>query len=204
MEEYEHVINAAKESGVQQLFYTSILKADKELGPIAIDHHKTEKLIKASDIPYTIFRNTFYTEFLPMYWEDALETGEWYFPTDGNEMNFARRKDMAEALANSLQTPERHRNKTYEITSTEAYTFEEIADTLSEAIGKEITYHDMPVEAFKKELEDADLPEDVAQLTVAVAQTFVNGGLAFTDEALTNLLGRQPMDTKTYVRKTQG
>src|SRR5690625_1971065 len=81
VKQHENAINAAKQAGVQQIFYTSIVQADKLLGPLSPDHHETEKLLKASGIPYTIYRNTFYGEFLPLFMGPALETGEWYFPS---------------------------------------------------------------------------------------------------------------------------
>lgn len=202
VKQHENVINAAKGAGVQQLFYTSIVQADKRLSPLAPDHHETEKLIKSSDIPYTIFRHTFYTEFLPMYWEGALETGKWTFPSNGKKLNFALRTEMAEALASALSDPSKHRNSVYEITSAKAYTLGELAETLGEAAGKNIKYNDLPVEAFRKQLEEAGVPDEIRMLTISVAETFVNGGLDYTDDALENLLGRKPLDTREFIRQS--
>ncbi|MDZ7691990.1 MAG: NmrA family NAD(P)-binding protein [Balneolaceae bacterium] len=141
VEQHRNVIKAAGESGVNQIFYTSIVEADKKLSPLSPDHAQTEELIKESGIPYTIYRHTFYMEFLPLFLGDALETGQWAFPSDGNPINLALRSEMAEALANGLADPEKHTNSIYEITSGQAYTLNEIADMLSEASGKENHLH---------------------------------------------------------------
>lgn len=202
VQQHKNVVNAAKEAGVQQLFYTSIVQADKKLSPLAPDHGDTEEIIKASGIPYTIFRNTFYMEFLPMYWGEAVETGEWNFPGNDQELNFALRSEMAEALAGALSNPTAHKNKTYEITSAKAYTLTEIAKILSNATGREITYNDLSVKEFRKRLQQANVPDDIVNLNVAVAETFVNGGLSYTDDALESLLGRQPTDTKDFIQQT--
>ncbi|WP_441001480.1 NAD(P)H-binding protein, partial [Fodinibius sp. SL11] len=127
-DQHNNVIQAAKEAGVEQIFYTSIVEADKELSPLSPDHAATEKLIKNSGISYTIYRNAFYMEFLPLFLGDALETGHWAFPSDGNAINLALRSEMAEALANGLANAEQHKNSIYEITSAQAYTLDEIAD----------------------------------------------------------------------------
>ncbi len=102
VKQHKNVIDAAKETGVQHIFYTSIVQADKLLSPLSESHNETENLIYNSGILYTIYRHTFYGEFLPMYLGDALETGDWYFPSDGEKINLALRSEMAEALANGL------------------------------------------------------------------------------------------------------
>lgn len=200
VKQHRNVVNAAMESDVQHIVYTSIVQADKELSPLAPDHLATENLIRESGIPYTIFRNTFYMEFLPMYWGDAVETGEWNFPGNNRKLNFALRSEMAEALANVLSEPAAHEFKIYEITSSAAYTLSEIADMLGNATGRKIAYNDLPVEEYRKQLRQSDVPQDIAELSVAVARTFVNGGLDYTDEALEYLLGRKPMDTGDFIR----
>ena len=201
VKQHENAINAAKQAGVQQIFYTSIVQADKLLGPLSPDHHETEKLLKASGIPYTIYRNTFYGEFLPLFLGPALQTGEWHFPSGGEKINLALRTEMAEALANSLKDPAKHKNNVYEITSKKAYTLPEIAGLVSEATGKEITYHDLTVAEFKNRLEEAGLPDEAVMMSTGVAATFVNGGLDYTDDALERLLGREPADIASFARK---
>src|SRR5690554_6498559 len=159
-EQHNNVIEAAKKAGVKQILYTSLVQADKGLSPLSDDHTVTEKLIKASGIPYTIYRHTFYMEFLPLFLGNALETGSWVFPTDGKGINLALRSEMAEVLANGLENPEEHKDRTYEITSTRAYAPDEIAYILSEVSGKKINYSDVPVNKFEQILTEAGLTEE--------------------------------------------
>lgn len=199
VQQHRNVVEAAAENGVERLFYTSIVQADRQLSPLAPDHHETEKLIRDSGMTYTIYRNTFYGEFLPLYLGNALETGDWYHPSGGNEINLALRSEMAEALANGLSDAGSHENETYEITSGKSYTLEEIAGLLSEETGREIAYHDIPVADFKKSLEEAGLPDGVIMMSTAVARTFVNGGVSHTDDALEMLLGRPPAVVEDFL-----
>src|SRR5688572_14936796 len=77
--QHRNVVNAAKTANVKHIIYTSVLKASETLKFLpAIDHYHTETFLKESGIPYTIFRNTFYVEVLPMLFGGALESGQWY------------------------------------------------------------------------------------------------------------------------------
>ncbi|HBQ58671.1 MAG TPA: NAD(P)-dependent oxidoreductase, partial [Balneolaceae bacterium] len=128
------------------------------------------------------------------------ESGEWPFPSNGNAINLALRSEMAEALANGLADPEKHRNSIYEITSGKAYTLEEIADMLSEASGTEISYNDVSVSEFQNTLEEIGLPEEQIAMSVMTATTFVNGALDFTFDDLEKLLGRKPTGLDAFIK----
>lgn len=199
VDQHRTVIEAAREAGVEQIFYTSIVEAEENLSPLSPDHAATEKLIKESGISYTVYRHTFYMEFLPLFLGDALETGQWAFPSDGKAINLALRSEMAEALANGLANPEEHKNNIYEITSGQAYTLDDIAVMLSEASGKEITYMDVPVSEFKKTLKEIGLPEEQVAMSVMTATTFVNGALDFTYDDMENLLDRKPTGLDSFI-----
>ncbi|WP_069132972.1 SDR family oxidoreductase [Rhodohalobacter halophilus] len=198
--QHKNVIEAAKKADVKQIFYTSIVQADKELSPLSPDHAETEKLIQESGIPYTIYRNTFYMEFLPLFLGNAMETGQWAFPSDGKAINLALRSEMGEALANGLKNSGKHKNSIYEITSGKAYTLDEIAGLLSESSGKEITYTDVPISEFEKTLQEIGLPEDQIAMSVMTAETFVNGALDFTFDDMEKLLGRKPTGLDTFIK----
>lgn len=200
VEQHKNVIDAAQEEGINQIFYTSLVKADQRLSPLSKDHAKTEELIKDSGIPFSIFRHTFYTEFLPLFLGDALETEQWRFPSDGQKINLAMRTEMAEALANALANPQKHQNEIYEITSNQGYTLPEITHMINDNSGNMITYSDVSVSKFEDELKQVDLPEDQQAMTMMVASTFANGGLNFTYDHLEQLLGREPRGLKDFIK----
>lgn len=203
-EQHKNVIDTTKEAGIDHIFYTSIVQADALLSPLSHDHHETEKILKASGVAYTIYRHTFYTEFFPMFLGNALETGQWALPSNGNKINLAYRTEMAEALANGLAEAGKHRKKVYEITSNEAYTLEELAQIISRESGKEITYTDLSVKEFEKQLKQAGLPEESIGMAVMTAETVANGALAYTSGDLETLLGRKPAALTDFIKDFAG
>lgn len=201
MDQHKNVVETAKEKGVGHIFYTSVVKAEERLSPLTFDHEETEKLIKESAIPYTFCRNTIYLEFFPMFWGDALKTGEWTFPGGGHQQNFALRSEMAEALANALVESENHKDQILNFASTEAYTFDKFAEAMSEAAGKEISYKDISTDDFTDLMKDAGVPEDQVMMTAVTASLFENGGTDLTTNHMKNLLGREPKDPLEFVKE---
>lgn len=100
---------------------------------------------------YTFLRNTLYADAIPMFaGQKAVETGI-YLPSGNGKVPFAFRKDLGEAAANVLIQDD-HENKTYELTGSELYTFEEIAQTLSELSGRTVVYTDADEKEFPEVL----------------------------------------------------
>jgi NAD(P)H dehydrogenase (quinone) len=198
--QHRNVVNAAKTAGVKHIIYTSVLKASEALKFLpGIDHYHTETFLKESGIAYTILRNTFYLELLPSFLGGALGSGQWYYAAGNAKANFASRTDMAEALANVAASPAQHANKIYEITSSYSYTFSEIAEVVSNAIGKTVTYIPVSLEALKEGLKQAGVPEAYIPMYASIAEGITVGDLDLVDGSLEKLLQRKPVDLKEYL-----
>jgi NAD(P)H dehydrogenase (quinone) len=200
--QHKNVVDAAKANGVKNVIYTSVLKASESLKFLpAIDHYHTETFLKESGIAYTVFRNTFYIEVLPMLLGGALENGQWYYAAGNAKANFAARTDMAEALANVAASPASHANKIYEIAGSQSYTFHEIADVLSQVTGKTIIYIPIPLDGLKEGLKQAGVPETYIPMYAGIAEGISVGDLDSQDASLEKLLQRKPVDLKEYLPK---
>lgn len=199
VQQHKNVVGAAKEKGIKHIIYTSFLKASDNTPGIFLDHTETEKEIMASGIAYTLFRNTYYDDLLPMLVGDALKTGHMYYHASNAKINLASRRDIAEALAHVALHAELHKNKIYEITSANAYSFPQIAQMLSEASGKPISYTDISFEQLKEGLKRTGLPEGVVGMIASVSKMISQGMIDYTDPALENLLGRKPVDLKDTI-----
>lgn len=200
-EQHANAIKAAKESGIKHIVYTSVLKASPQSKFSAgIDHVKTEAVIKASGIPYTIMGNTYYADFLPMLLGDFINTGAIYYSAGNARVNFASRKDMAEANAVVLSNPSNHKNKVYDITASVAYTFKDIAAMLADIVNKPIQYTEIPLEDLKNGMLQHGVPEDVTGMMISIAETMKAGEFDYADDTLETLIGRKPLDLKDFLK----
>ncbi|SFD76848.1 NAD(P)H dehydrogenase (quinone) [Chitinophaga sp. CF118] len=200
-----NAINAAKENGVKHIIYTSMLQtSEKSKFTAGIDHFHTEVYLKTSGIPYTVFRNTFYAEVIPMFMGDALTSGNWYFNGGNTQANFAARTDMAEALANVAVNSSAHASKVYEITSGKTYSLTEVASIISKIIGKEFNYTAISTADQAAAMKQAGLPEYVIELIGTIGETIAAGEIDLVDPSLETLLKRKPLgleETLTQILK---
>ncbi len=186
--QHQNVINAAKESGVTHLIYTSILKADASPMIIAQDHKVTEAAIKASGIPYTFMRNGWYTENWTGSLPAAVEAGALIGSAGDAKVTPASRQDYAEALA-AVAAGEGHEGQVYELGGA-AFTLSDLAAELSKQTGKDIPYNDLPEATYKDILISFQLPEPLATVIADADAQAQNGWLTAESRTLERLIGR--------------
>lgn len=202
--QHKNVIDAATKNGVKHILYTGVSMHDINLSPLKPfleDHYQTEDYIKESGIPYTFLQHTLYADVLPMFiGPNPVETGVFFAAGEG-KVTFADRLDLAEAIANILIS-EGHINKTYRMTNTTAYSFQEVATYLSELSGKEVNYVSPTEKEFQEALEGMGLPTPIVQMSLGFAAGIKNNDFDTPFSDLQTILGRKPTDLKAYLQKT--
>jgi len=198
-----NAVKAAREAGVKYILYTSFVRKDESAAsPIAFvaqSHITTEKLIRDSGINYTIFRNNLYLDFVPMFiGEKVLETGV-YWPAGNTPGAYVLRDEMAEAAAHVL-AGSGHENKEYNISNTSAWNFQQVADTISQASGKQIGYTSPSQTEYKAVLTQAGVPDHYVALFAGFAEAIRLGEFdSATNSDLEKLLGRKPTSLVDYL-----
>jgi NAD(P)H dehydrogenase (quinone) len=203
LSQHQNVVKAAEEAGVKHIVYTSFQRKDEtESSPlwiVAQSHLQTEKWIKESGIDYTILKNNLYLDFLPGFiGEKVLETGMIYVPAQQGKVSAALRVEMAEASANILITPN-HESKVYDFTNTEALSYQEIAQVISEVTGKKINYHSPSAQEYGQTLAKFGVPAEVIGVFSSFAIAQAQGELDVTSSDLKRILGRNPVSLKDFL-----
>ncbi|TCZ75251.1 SDR family NAD(P)-dependent oxidoreductase [Paenibacillus albiflavus] len=144
LRQHAHVIEAAKKAKVEHILYTSFAFCDKGTIPRTYLHLATEHAIRTTGIPYTFLRSGLYMDFIGMFGlNDAIVKGELsVYPGDW-QFNSITRLDLAFAIV-AVLTESGHQNKIYELTASHTWTFQDLAETLSELAGKPISLQQDP------------------------------------------------------------
>ncbi|WP_149549840.1 NAD(P)H-binding protein [Streptomyces marokkonensis] len=112
------VLEAAVRHGVGHVVYTSLTGAGDHLG-FALAHRATERLVRASGLPWTILRNGLYAELFGglLMWAgpagDALES-----PFGDGALAAVARADLAEAAALVAADPARYDGRVLDLVGT--------------------------------------------------------------------------------------
>ncbi|MEI6682439.1 MAG: SDR family oxidoreductase [Bacteroidota bacterium] len=196
-----HVIEAAKQAGVGQIVYTSLLRADTSTLGLAAEHVATEKALSESGVPFVIMRHGWYTENNLGMLAEVVKHGVLMGAAGEGKISSAARVDYAEADV-AVLTGEGHSGKVYELAGDETYTMNDIAAVLSEVSGKPVAYKNLPAADYETALVAAGLPGFVAQLYAGFHVSTEKGDLFDDGHLLSKLIGRPTTSLKTVISIT--
>lgn len=187
--QHANVVKAARDAGVKHIAYTGYAFAEESSVPLAQVHLATEHAIRTTKIPYTFLRNSLYTEvFVNPGLAASLEHGAVVTNTGSGKINTVTRGDLALAAA-AVLTGEGHENKTYNLVSNQTWSFDELAQIISEITGKQVVHQAVSFEEEKNILLNAGLPEPIATMVAGINQSVAEGETAKTSNDLYNLIG---------------
>ncbi|MCR1783359.1 NAD(P)H-binding protein [Nocardioides carbamazepini] len=185
--QHQNVIAAAKAANVGLLAYTSIANAGTSGMVLAAEHQATEEAIVASGLSHTFLRNSWYTENYTGQLATYAEHGTVLGAAGDGRVAAATRADYAEAAATVLLLEQP--KAVYELGGT-AFSLQELATTVADVLGKDVTYTDIPADELTTVLVGAGLPEPYAAVLADADLGLARGDLAVTPSDLESLLGR--------------
>lgn len=201
-EQHKKAINAAKETGVSHIIYTSFDMKDLQQSTIPENvqyHAYTADYLKQIAVPYTLMDNTLYADLIPILsGKDILNNGI-SIPAGEGKTPFLPIAEMAETLAVVLTTPG-HENKEYIIAAETAYSFAEIADLLSDITGKTVAYDQPEISSYITRLVQAGISEDDAAYITRFTGAIANGEFDTNKSDVKYLLGRSPVSLKDFLK----
>mgnify|MGYP001052978276 CR=1 FL=1 len=187
--QHRNAIEAATRANVGRIVYTSAPRATDTDLILAPEHAETERLLAASGLPVTVLRNNWYTENYAGQVDAAAATGELVGSAAAGRVASASRKDYAEAAAVVLTT-DGHEGAVYELGGDVAWTFDDLAATVGELLGRPVDYRSVTPDEHVAALREAGLDEGTAGFVVALDGNIRDGALAEVTGTLSELIGR--------------
>ena len=198
LRQHQAAVAAAAKAGVARIAYTSLPNADTSKVSFAPDHLGTETAIKATGLPYLIFRNSWYQENLFMSLPQALKSGQWFTSAGDGRTAFIARDDIAAAIASALSNPPAE-STTYTLTGAEALTNAEIAALAADATGKPLQVVHLTDEQLAGGMKAAGVPDAFVPTLVSFETAARAGDLAVVTDDATKLSGRALQPVRTFL-----
>jgi uncharacterized protein YbjT (DUF2867 family) len=200
-----NVIKAAKESGndlrivrlsVHQAFHQAPARNSRQ-------HAEIEDELASSGLPYTLLRPTTFMQNTLMAARTVASEGRIYQPFKDGRLGMIDARDIGEVAAKVL-AEEGHEGKVYTLTGPAAISFYDVAQALSEVLGKEVSYVPIPLEKAKEAMLDMGLSEWRADVLIEYAKAHSEGYSDFTTKDVERLTGHPATSYKEFATDFAG
>lgn len=186
-------VKHAKTQGVKRLVLLS--------GRGEAEAQACEKIVQESSLEWTIIRAGWFNQnFSEGSFLGMVQTGQITLPAGDIAEPFVDVDDIAEVAVAALTEPG-HRNEVYEVTGPRLMTFADVANELSKATGREISYIHIPQEAFLAGVSESGAPGEVLWLLDYLFTAVFDGRNAYLADGIQRALGRPPKDFSDYARE---
>ncbi len=186
-------VDLAVEQGVRRLVLLS--------GRGEQEAQACEQIIQASQVEWTIVRASWFMqnfsegEFLGMVQDGAITLPASNIPEPFIDIN-----DIADVAVAAL-TEEGHAYEIYEVTGPRLMTFNEVAQEISAAAGREVQFIQLPKDDFNQAITDSGAPADIAWLLNYLFETVLDGRNAYLSDGVQRALGREPADFSEFAQR---
>lgn len=195
-----NAITAAKRSGNPHIVRLS------EASPPPISalrggvlHAEIDAELEASGLPYTLLRPTYYMQNTMAAAQSVSADGMIYMPFKDAKLGMIDMRDVAEA-ATTVLTSDGHEGKTYVMTGPTSIGLDDVASDLSKALGKEVKYVDVPMEAARESMIGMGFTEWIAEMFCEYMDNHSTGVSDYTTNEFEGITGHAPIAFESFAR----
>ena len=190
----------AHQSGVRHIVKLSQLHADTHASGRFLRYHATvEAAVQASGLTFTFLRPNLYMQGLLNFRQSIQEQSAFFAAAGDARISAVDVRDIADVAVAALTTAQ-HDNQSYALTGPEALTFAEMAHQLSRAVGRTVTFVDVPPAAMRAALADLGFPAWQADGLLEEFAMYHRGEAAGVEPDVRDALGRPPRAFAEFAR----
>lgn len=192
-------IDAMKEHNIKLVSFLSLMGVEKNTIP---PHHKIEKYIELSGIPYAHIRPGFFMQNVSgIHSVEIREKNEIFIPAGNSKTSFIDAEDIGLSVATVLHDPKNFKNTAHTITGAEALTYYQVAEILSRVTGRKITYAKPGYMKYKRYyIKQRGLDKGYVNVTVALYFMTRMGTAKEVTDDFVRLTGRSPRSFEEFAR----
>ena len=166
-------------------------------------HWLAEQALNWSGLPVVHVRPTAFFEgsFLILTSESVRESNQIRLPFGEGKTSPVAVADVARVVAALLADPQPHIGNIYHLTGPQSENMYFYAKEYSEALGRTITYQDIPVEPWRRGLLDHGFPVYLVDHLVTMADLHRAGRYDRLSNDVLTLMGKEPLTVREIVRK---
>ena len=200
LQQHYAFVDAAAAAGVQHIVYTSFFGAAPDATfTLARDHFATEERIKASGMEYTILRDNFYLDFLPLL---AGTDGVIRGPAGDGVLAAVATADIARSALTVLRDPSLHVGRTYDLTGPEDIALPRAAEILTAGTGRTVAFHNETLEEAYASRASYGAPPWQLDAWVSTYTAIAAGEMAGPTSAVHELTGREPLALDQFLAES--
>lgn len=196
-----NLIEAAKSAGVRHIVKLSAIGVGSGLESISLGrlHRQTEEEIERSGIAYTHLRPNGFMQNSFMFANTIRTQNAFYAPLGGARVSYVDARDVS-MVAFATLTEDGHEAQAYEITGPEALSYSDMAREFSSALGKEVKYVDIPVEAARDAMLGLGLEKWLVNALVELYNYYGEGRADKVTDVVREVTGKEPTTFAQFAR----
>jgi uncharacterized protein YbjT (DUF2867 family) len=166
-------------------------------------HWLAEQALNWSGLPVVHVRPTVFLEgfFLALTPDSVRESDQIRLPFGEGKTAPVAAEDVARVVATLLANPEPHIGKIYDLTGPQSENMHFFAQEYSKALGRTITYQDIPVEPWRADLLKRGWPAHVVNHLAAMGDLHRTGRFDRMSDDVRTLTGQASLSVQEFVRK---
>jgi uncharacterized protein YbjT (DUF2867 family) len=198
------IVKIAKKQGVKYIVNQSLLGLDVYSGTtISRLHRRAEKVILESSIPFTILRPNYFMQNFVVFFSHTIKSqGSFYISAGDGKVSFVDARDMAYVAVKLLTVndPQQHIDKTYNVTGPESLSYKQAAEILSNQIGKKISYINITDDEARQGLKDIGVSDQLIPLWLEMYNDIRGGYASAISSVVQEITGNKAISFSSFAR----